>query len=112
MSVLPHIIPFLLAIAQEGPILRRVDVCVYGDEKALVEFKGTWELLRQLPDTLQELIDDRRHLFRISIQVSIPAGTQLCLNYPSHYTLFESVFSPPTLKQTRSNNTSACKSAV
>lgn len=74
MSALPYIPAFLLAVAQEGPILAGVDMCVYGDEEALIELKGTWELLRQLPHTLQELIDDRRHLFRISIQVSIPAG--------------------------------------
>lgn len=56
-----------------------VDVCVYGDEEALVELKGTWELLGQLPHTLQELVDDRRHLFRIPVQVSVPAGTQFVL---------------------------------
>lgn len=57
-----------------------VDVRVYGDEEALVELKGTWELLGQLPHTLQELVDDRRHLFRISVQVSVPAGTQFTEN--------------------------------
>lgn len=80
MSVLPHIPAFLLAVAQEGPILTGVDVCVYGDDEALVELKGTWELLRQLPHTLQELIDNWRHLFRISIKVGIPAGKQPHLN--------------------------------
>lgn len=50
-----------------------VDVCADGDEEMLIELKGTWELLRQLPHTLQELIDDRRLLLRIAVQVSIPA---------------------------------------
>lgn len=70
-----------------------VDVCVYGDEEALVELKGTGELLGQLPHTLQELINDGRHLFRISIKVSIPEGTQLCLNCPPHHTLFRIIHS-------------------
>lgn len=83
----PHIPSFLLAVAQEGPVLTGVDVRVNGDEKALVELKGTWELLRQLPHTLQKLIDDRRHLLGISIQVGIPAGIQLCFNCLSPYTL-------------------------
>lgn len=64
-----------------------VDVGVYGDEEALVELKGTWELLGQLPHTLQELVDDRRHLFRISVQVSVPAGTQFRPDCPPQKTL-------------------------
>lgn len=76
MGVIPHIPAFLLAVSQEGPILAGVDMCVYGDEEALIELKGTWELLRELPHTLQELIDDRRHLFRISVQVGVPARSQ------------------------------------
>lgn len=74
-AVLPHVPAFFLAVTQEGPKMAGVDVCVYGDEEALVELKGTRELLGQLPHTLQELVDDRRHLFGISVQVSVPAGT-------------------------------------
>lgn len=88
-SVLPHIPAFLLAVAQEGPKMAGVDVSVYGDEEALVELKGTRELLGQLPHALQELVDDRRHLFRIAVQVSVPAGTQLRLDCPSQHTLFK-----------------------
>lgn len=51
-----------------------VDVRADGDEEMLVELKGTWELLRQLPHALQELIYDWRLLFRITGQVSVPAG--------------------------------------
>lgn len=75
-----------------------VNVCVYGDEEALVKLEGTWELLGQLPHTLQELIDDGRHLFRISIQVSIPAGTQLRLDCPSRYNLECCVHRPQKTK--------------
>lgn len=50
-------------------------MCADGDEEMLVELKGTWELLRQLPHALQELVYDWRLLFRITGQVSIPAGT-------------------------------------
>lgn len=39
------------------------------DEKPLIELKGTGELLHQLPHALQELINDGRHLFRVSYQV-------------------------------------------
>lgn len=88
-SVLPQIPAFLLAVPQEGPKMAGVDVCVNGDEEAFIELKGTWELLGQLPHTLQELVNDRRHLFRISVQVSVPAGTQL--DCPSHHTLFKSL---------------------
>jgi len=77
-SGVPHVPALLLAVAQEGPVLTGVDVGVYGDEEALVELEGTWELLRQLPNTLQELVDDWRHLFGISIQVSVPAEAELC----------------------------------
>lgn len=44
-------------------------MAVNGDEEPLAEFKGTGELLHQLPHTLQELIDDGGHLFRVSDQV-------------------------------------------
>lgn len=87
--VVPQIPAFLLAVPQEGPKMARVDMCVNGDEEAFVELKGTGELLRQLPHTFQELVNDRRHLFRISVQVSIPAGTQLYC--PSHHTLFKAL---------------------
>ncbi|KAF3838021.1 hypothetical protein F7725_009789 [Dissostichus mawsoni] len=46
-----------------------VDVAVNGDEEPRVELKGTGELLHELPDALQELVDDRRDLFRVSLQV-------------------------------------------
>lgn len=49
-------------------------MCADGDEEVLVELEGTRELLRQLPHALQELIDDRRLLLRIAVQVSVPAG--------------------------------------
>jgi len=44
-------------------------VAVNGDEEPLIVFEGTGELLHKLPQTLQELIDDGRHLFRVSDQV-------------------------------------------
>lgn len=57
---------------------------VDGDEETLVELEGTWKLLRELPHTLQELVHDGGHLFRISIQVGIPAeGEELLLTLPS-----------------------------
>lgn len=88
VSVLPHIPAFLLTVAQEVSKMTGVNVCVYGDEEALVELEGTRELLGQLPHTLQELINDGRHLLRISIQVSVPAGTQLRLYCPSRYNFY------------------------
>lgn len=69
---LPHIPVFLLAVTEEVSKVAGVDVRADGDEEMLIELKGTWELLWQLPHALQELIDDRRLLFRIAVQVSIP----------------------------------------
>lgn len=70
----PHVPSLLLAVAQEGPELAGVDVTVDGNQEALVELEGTGELLGQLPHALQELVDDRRHLLGISVQVSVPAA--------------------------------------
>lgn len=75
LPVPPHVPALLLAVSQEVPVLAGVDVCVNGQEEALVELKGTRELLRQLPHTLQELVDDGGHLLRVSIQVGIPGDT-------------------------------------
>lgn len=47
-------------------------MAVNGDEEPLVELKGAGELLHELPHALQELIDDRRYLFRVSDQVVAP----------------------------------------
>lgn len=71
----PHIPALLLAVTQKVSKMAGVDMRADGDEEMLIELKGTWELLRQLPHTLQELIDDRRLLLRIAVQVSVPAGT-------------------------------------
>lgn len=71
----PHIPAFLLAVAEKVSKMAGVDMRADGDEEMLIELKGTWKLLRQLPHTLQELIDDGRLLFRIAVQVSIPEGS-------------------------------------
>ena len=44
------------------------------EQEALIELKGTWELLHQLPHTLQELVDHWRHLLRVTLQVSVPGN--------------------------------------
>lgn len=44
-------------------------MAVNGDEEPRVELKGAGELLHELPDAFQELVDDRRDLFRVSLQV-------------------------------------------
>lgn len=41
-------------------------MAVNSDEEPLVELKGTGELLHELPHAFQQLIDDGRHLFRVS----------------------------------------------
>lgn len=46
---------------------------VDGHQEALVELEGAGELLRQLPHTLQELVQDRGHLLRVAVQVGVPA---------------------------------------
>lgn len=70
----PHVPAFLWAVPEKVSEMAGVNVCADGDEEMLVELKGTWELLRQLPHALQELVYDWRLLFRITGQVSIPAG--------------------------------------
>lgn len=79
MSVLPHIPALFLAVAQEAPVLTGVHVRMDGNEEALVKLEGTRELFWQLPHTLEKLIDDRGHLFGITIQVGVPAETELSL---------------------------------
>lgn len=41
-------------------------MAVNSDEEPLIELKGTGELLHELPHAFQQLIDDGRHLFRVS----------------------------------------------
>lgn len=57
----------LLAVAEEVPELTGVDMVLDVNQKPLVELKGARELLRQLPDTLNELVDHRRDFFRVTI---------------------------------------------
>lgn len=69
----PHVPAFLWTVPKKVSKMAGVNVRADGDEEMLVELKGTWELLRQLPHALQELVYDWRLLFRITGQVSIPA---------------------------------------
>lgn len=58
---------FLLAVTQEIPELAGVDVMLYMDEEPLIELKGTRKLFHQLPNTLDELVNNRGYLLWISI---------------------------------------------
>lgn len=62
-----------LTVANKVSILTGIDVVVNGDQELLVVLEGTGKLLHQLPQALQELIDDGRNLFGVSIQVAAPA---------------------------------------
>lgn len=65
----PELSPLPLVVADEVPELAGVDVAVNRDQEILVVFEGAGELLHQLPHALQELIDNRRHLFGVSRQL-------------------------------------------
>lgn len=77
--------PLPLVVADEVSKLAGVDVLVNSDQELLVVFKGTGELLHQLPHALQELIDDRRHLFGIASQVVAPGGEVARYSTILHY---------------------------
>lgn len=70
----PKIPSLLLAVAQEVAVLAGVHMHVQLEQEALIELEGTWELLHQLPHTLQELVDHWRHLLRVTLQVSVPGN--------------------------------------
>lgn len=57
----------LLAIAEEVSELTGVDMVLNVNQKPLIELKGARELLRQLPDTLNELVDYGRDFFWVTI---------------------------------------------
>lgn len=50
--------PFTFAIAQKGAESTRVQVVQDGDQEAIVEFERVGELLRDLPDAVDELQED------------------------------------------------------
>lgn len=53
---LPQISSLLLAVTNEVAIVTGIYVVVDANKKLLIVLKGTWELLHELPHTLQELI--------------------------------------------------------
>lgn len=70
-------------------------MAVNGDEKSLVELKGTGELLGELPHAFQQLIDDGRRLLWVTDQVVASVGRRgqqgeqeergmLCVNQSYH----------------------------
>lgn len=56
--------------------LAGVDVIVDFKKKALIKLKRARELLHQLPDTFNELSEDRGHFFWVTIQMATPREIQ------------------------------------
>ena len=70
LCISPFVSSLLLAVADEVAIVTGIDVMMERDEEPLVVLKGTGELLHQLPDHLQELVNDWCHFFGIPMDVT------------------------------------------
>lgn len=62
------------------------------EQEALVELKGTRELLHQVPHALQELVDHRRHLLGVTLQVSVPGNNGIMIVFILVLTLLKHIF--------------------
>lgn len=68
----PEFLSLLLTVAKEVPKLAWMNVLMDLKKKRFVELEGLWELLSQVPDTLQELSEHWWDLPRVSIQMATP----------------------------------------
>lgn len=62
-------LPLSCATSQKGPELRSISMFKEQHQKALVEFKGAWELAKDLPHAVQEEQEDRRLLAKLAVRV-------------------------------------------